>query len=55
MYYEGCFITAMNGGDLDYASSDPVTFQLTIRFQNCTGEGDLFPLTPAISAGATLS
>ena len=54
-YYEGCFITAVNGGDWDYASSDASTYQLTIRFQNCTGEGDLFPLAPAISLGSTLS
>jgi hypothetical protein len=40
---EGCFIQAVNYNDLDYTSSDPVTIDLTIRYdharQELTGQG----------------
>lgn len=32
--YEGCFISACDWGDGDYASSDPMTITLTIRYDH---------------------
>lgn len=41
--FEGCFIKSSNYGDLDYSSSEAVTIQLSIRFdqarQVLTGQG----------------
>lgn len=53
-HYEGCFIQSVNGGDWDYSTADGSTYNLTIRFQNCTG-GDLFPVAPVFTAGTTLN
>jgi hypothetical protein len=55
VHYEGCFIQSYNGGDWDYSTADPSTIQLSIRFQNCTVEGGLFPLVPVLNSGLTLS
>lgn len=32
--YEGCFLTGVDGGEMDYTSNDPATIALTIRFDN---------------------
>jgi hypothetical protein len=55
VHYEGCFIQSYNGGDWDYSTADPSTLTLSIRFQNCTAEGDLMPLNPVLSMGSTLN
>ncbi len=53
-HYEGCFVQSVNGGDWDYATADPSTYSLTIRFQNCI-DSDLYPLAPVFTQGQTLA
>lgn len=51
---EGCFLTAVNYGDKDYASSDPVTIELTIRYDNATLADGLFTTSPQLIPGIRL-
>jgi hypothetical protein len=45
--YEGCFLSAVNYESFDYSSSDAMTIEMTIRFDNATQEGGvLMPLSP---------
>ena len=55
IHYEGCMVQSVNGGDWDYSTADPSTYQLTVRFQNATGEGDLYPVAPGLTIGSTLN
>jgi len=50
-HYEGCFVTSWEGTDWDYSTGDPATVQLTIRPDNATLEGDLFPKNPQLTSG----
>lgn len=49
---EGCFLTNVSYGDLDYSSSDPQTITMTIRPDNCTyfGHNDTQILMPTGAA-----
>jgi len=63
---ESCFLSNTKYGDVDYASSDPVTVTLTIRCDNAThlagpntndgttAGGDPFPNTPSPTGGTTV-
>lgn len=51
-YLEGCFLSNVSYGSLDYANSDAVVLELTIRPDNCQYAGEngtdrsVFPLLP---------
>lgn len=48
---EGCFLESVNYEQLDYQSSDPVTIQMQIRYDNATLADGLFEPTPQFSGG----
>ena len=51
---EGCFLETVNYQQLDYNSSDPVTMQLTVRFDNATLADGLFETNPQYKTGSTI-
>jgi hypothetical protein len=51
---EGCFLSAADYQDLDYQSSDPVTINLTIRYDNATLADGLMELNPQTKSGVTV-
>jgi hypothetical protein len=51
---EGCFIENFNFGDMDYSSSEYMTIELTVRFDNATLGGNLMPMSPDIVSGSTI-
>jgi len=55
---EGCFLTSVGYGDLNYSSSDAKTISMTIRYDNATYQGEngqVLMATPSSDpAGATL-
>ncbi len=50
---EGCFLESVNYQQLDYSSSDPVTIQMQIRYDNATLGDGLFELNPQFRPGVT--
>jgi hypothetical protein len=48
---EGCWITSVNWGDLDYSASDAQTIQMTVRFDNATQADGLFTEIPNLIPG----
>ena len=46
--YEGCFISSVNYEGFDYSSSEPMTIDMTIRFDNATQTGGLMPTPPIL-------
>lgn len=42
--YEGCFLSQVNYESFDYSSSDAMTIEMTIRFDNATQLGGLMPV-----------
>lgn len=52
-YLEGCFLETVNYDSFDYASSEPVTIQMSIRFDNATQSGGLMPDTVTTVTGNT--
>jgi hypothetical protein len=48
--YEGCFLATANYESFDYASADPMTIEMSIRFDNVTAANNLMPVTPILSA-----
>ena len=48
---EGCFIKSSNYGEFGYEGAEAMTIQLSIRPDNCTQSGGLFPTTPDIGSG----
>jgi hypothetical protein len=50
-YLEGCFLDTVNSDGYDYSSAEPMTFQLSIRYDNATMSGGLMPTTPALLTG----
>lgn len=48
-YLEGCFLTNVTYGDLDYASSDARHIDLDIRYDIATQAGDLMPVNVSSS------
>jgi hypothetical protein len=51
---EGCFLEQVNYQQLDYSSSDPVTIQLQVRYDNATLADGLFELSPQTRPGVTI-
>lgn len=50
--YEGCFLSAVNWESFDYSSSDAMTIEMTIRFDNATQQGGIMPATaPNLALG----
>jgi hypothetical protein len=45
---EGCFLSDVNYGDNDYSSSDAMTIEMTVRYDNATQGGGLMPLNPQL-------
>jgi hypothetical protein len=46
--FEGCFLSQTNYQSYDYGSSDAMTIEMTIRFDNVTMSNGLFPLVPTL-------
>lgn len=42
-FLEGCWLSNVNYGDLDYSTSDAQTIELSIRMDNCTQTDGLMP------------
>lgn len=51
---EGCFLEQVNYQQLDYSSSDPVTIQMQVRYDNATLADGLFELNPQFRPGVTV-
>lgn len=45
---EGCFLTETNFGDFEYSSAEPMTIEMTIRYDNATLGGGLMPIAPQL-------
>jgi hypothetical protein len=48
---EGCFLESVNYGDFAYDSSDALTIQMSVRFDNATQQGGLMPVSPQLGVG----
>jgi hypothetical protein len=48
--YEGCFLSAINYESFDYSSSDAMTIEMTVRFDNATQGDNLMPTTPWLTS-----
>jgi hypothetical protein len=48
---EGCFLESINYGDFAYDSSDALTIQMTVRYDNATQQGGLMPVNPQLGVG----
>lgn len=53
-FIENCFIENTNYGEFNYANSDIVNIQMSIRYDNATQQDGLMPLFPELSAGVHL-
>lgn len=42
-FLEGCFLETVNYDSFDYSSSEPVTIQMSVRYDNATQSGGLMP------------
>lgn len=51
---EGCFLDQVDYQQLDYSSSDPVTIQMQIRYDNATLADGLMDLNPQFRPGVTV-
>ena len=52
---EGCYIEQAEYGDMDYASSDPMTINLTIRYDNATQGSEIIESAINTALGAALA
>lgn len=52
---EGCFLQQVDYQQLDYSSSDAVTVQMTIRYDNATLADGLMELNPQFRPGVTIA
>lgn len=50
-WLEGCFLENINYDGFDYATADPMTIAMTVRYDNATQQGGLMPLLPEIGTG----
>jgi hypothetical protein len=48
-YLEGCFLSNVEWGDMDYSSSEAQTINMTIRYDNATQIGGLMPSPVPVS------
>ncbi len=53
-FLENCFLEASNYGEFNYANSEVMNIQMTIRYDNATQDDGLMPLVPELSPGLTL-
>jgi hypothetical protein len=51
--YEGCFLSQVNYESFDYSSSDAMTIEMTVRFDNATQDGGLMPVNPWVAGAET--
>jgi hypothetical protein len=51
--YEGCFLSQVSYKDFEYSSSDAMTIEMTVRFDNATQQGGLMPPIPIPSLPLT--
>lgn len=49
---EGCFLETVNYDSFDYSSAEPMTIQMTIRFDNATQQGGLMTTMPELKPGS---
>ena len=50
-YLENCFLEGSNYGEFNYANSEVMNIQMTIRYDNATQEDGLMPLNPELTSG----
>ncbi len=48
---EGCFLEQVNYGEFNYANSEVVNIQMTVRYDNATQADGLMPLLPELQSG----
>lgn len=53
-WLEGCFLESCNWDQFDYSSSDPMTIQMTVRYDNATQQGGLMPRLPQLGSGVLI-
>ena len=51
---EGCFLQNIDYDQGDYSSADPLTINMTIRFDNATLDNGLFPDSPELLGGVRI-
>ena len=51
---ENCWLANVNYGEFNYANSEMVNIQMTIRYDNATQQNGLMPLSPSLSTGVFL-
>lgn len=51
-FLEGCFLESINYGNFDYSSSDPLTIEMSVRYDNATQAGGLMPQNPETISGS---
>lgn len=51
---EGCFLESINYEGFDYSSSDAMTIEMSVRYDNATQDGDLMPASPQLGVGRML-
>jgi hypothetical protein len=52
---EGCFLASVNYESFDYSSSDAMTIEMSIRYDNATQQGGLMPVSPELGVGPMLA
>ncbi len=50
-FLENCFLESTNYGEFNYANSEIMNIQMTIRYDNATQEDGLMPLNPENTGG----
>ena len=53
-FLEGCFCESVNYDSFDYASSEPMTIEMSIRYDNATQQGGLMPVSPQLNSGVLM-
>jgi hypothetical protein len=53
-YVEGCFLESINFDSFDYSSSDAMTIEMSIRYDNATQQQGLMPNPPNLLTGSTV-
>lgn len=53
-FIENCFIESSNYGEFNYANSEVMNIQMTIRYDNATQEDGLMPLLPELTSGNSI-
>lgn len=48
---EGCFLESVNYEQFDYKTSDAMTIEMSVRYDNATQQGGLMPVSPELAGG----